>query len=120
MLRLLILAATLACFPALAAEDLLRSTIDLNEAGALAQLEQSNPAHFERIQQILAGLREQPQRAEGDWLQVQFNARDVDLSRFLLKTSNPPKQMLQFTLDDVRYRMNLVRSDLSASFMPAR
>ena len=102
-----------------AADNASRPVIDLRVAAALAQLKETNPAHFEKIQQILTGLEEEPQRAEGDWLQVHFNASDVDLSRYLLKTSNPPRQLLQFTLDDVRYKMHLTRADLTATFVPA-
>jgi hypothetical protein len=61
-----------------------------------------------------------PQRAQSDWLQVNFDARDVDLSRYLIRTSNPPKQLLQFTLDDVRYTMHVTRSDLTATIEPAQ
>ena len=66
------------------------------------------------IERILAGLAEQPDRAEGDWLQTNFDARDVDLSRLVMKTSYPPRQELRFTLDDTRYVLHLVRSDLAA------
>jgi hypothetical protein len=105
---------------ALAAEGATSRTVDLRDPHALEQLRQTNPAHFEKIHRVLAGLQEEPRRAEGDWLQVTFNARDVDLSRYLIRTSNPPKQVLQFTLDDVRYTMHVVRSDLSATVVPAK
>lgn len=88
-------------------------TVDLRDAAALHQLRQSNPAHFATIQQILAGLTERPERLEGDWLQATFDARDVELSRLLFKTSHPPRQLLRFTLDDTRYALHVVRSDLA-------
>jgi hypothetical protein len=31
-----------------------------------------------------------------------------------MKTSHPPRQMLRFTLDDTRYVLHVVRSDLVA------
>jgi hypothetical protein len=120
MLKALIIAAALVWVPALAADDASQHTIDLEDAVALAQLKVANPAHYEKIRQILIGLQEEPKRAEGDWLQANFNASDVDLSRYLLKTSNPPKQRLQFTLDDVRYKMQLTRPDLTATFIPVK
>ncbi len=89
-------------------------TVDLRDSAAVAQLRQSNPAHVAMIERILAGLAEQPDRAEGDWLQTNFDARDVDLSRLVMKTSYPPRQELRFTLDDTRYVLHLVRSDLAA------
>jgi hypothetical protein len=95
-------------------------TVDLRDGAAVERLKESNPAHFEKIQQILAGLLERPKRAEAGWLETNFDARDVDLSRLLIKTSYPPKQLLQFTLDDARYTMHLTRTDLSAQVVPAR
>ncbi|MCE3284371.1 MAG: hypothetical protein K0R70_627 [Steroidobacteraceae bacterium] len=89
-------------------------TVDLRDAAALQQLRDRNPAHFATIQRILAGLAEDPERVEGDWLRTTFDARDVELSRLLLKTSHPPRQQLRFTLDDTRYALHVVRSDLGA------
>lgn len=93
--------------------------VDLRSAAALEQLQQSNPGHFAMIRQILAGLAEQPGRAEEDWLQTEFFAQHVSLSGLLIYTSNPPKQLLQFTLEDTRYTLYLTRSDMVAGFVPA-
>jgi hypothetical protein len=120
MRKALFLALALIGISAHAADRPTRTTVDLRDQASLAQLKASNPAHFEKIQKILEGLEEDPQRAESDWLQVQFEASDVFLARDLLKTSNPPRQLLQFTLDDVRYRMHLTRRDLSPSWMQAK
>ena len=89
--------------------------MDLRNPAALELLREANPAHYEKIQRVVAGLREAPELAEGDWLEVSFDARDVDLSRYLMKTTFPPKQLLSFTLDDVRYVMHVVRVDLAAT-----
>jgi hypothetical protein len=89
--------------------------VDLRDGAALERLREANPAHYAAIRQIVAGLQEQPDRAEGDWLQATFDARDVELSRLLLKTSHPPRQLLRFTLDDTRYTLHLTRSDLVAT-----
>ena len=120
MLRVLAIIAVLIGSPALATEYFPGAQIvDLNDSAAVEQLKQTRPAHYAKIEQILRGLQEQPQRAEGDWLQATFHATNVDLSRFMLKTSYPPKQLLQFTLDDVRYQMHLTRSDMTGNFVPA-
>ena len=92
--------------------------VDLSERGALEQLRASNPAHYEKVRQIVAGLAEQPGRAEGDWLAVTFGAKDVELSKLVFLTSHPPKQTLRFKLDDTQYRLHLVRSDLTAKGEP--
>lgn len=86
-------------------------TIDLSDPSALEQVRASNPEHFEKVALIVAGLREQPRRAESDWLEVSYGAKEVDLASPVL-TSSPPQQLLQFTLDDVRYRLTLARSDM--------
>lgn len=95
-------------------------TVDLTQQGALERLRDTNPAHYEKIARIVAGLAEEPQRAETDWLQTTFDAQDVDLSRLLVLTSHPPKHSLSFTLDDVRYRLRVTRRDLTASVRPAK
>ena len=90
------------------------AAVDLRDAAALERLRESNPAHFATIRQILAGLAERPERVEGDWLQATFDAHEVELSRLVLKTSHPPRQRLSFMLDDTRYTLHVVRSDLGA------
>jgi hypothetical protein len=94
--------------------------VDLRAPHALENLKRDNPAHFETIRQILAGLEEKPERAEGDWLQANFKAQDVDLSRMLIKTSYPPKQLLSFRLDQMRYTLYVVRGDMVGQFQPLR
>lgn len=89
-------------------------TVDLRDAAALAELRRTRPAHYATIRQILEDLQQQPDRAEGDWLQAHFDVRDIELSRLLLKTSYPPRQLLRFTLDDTRYTLHVTRSDLVA------
>jgi hypothetical protein len=116
MLRLSVVILALAVsVPALAQTP---GTIDLRTPRALEDLKRENPAHFEKIRQILAGLEEKPERAEGDWLQATFDAHDVDLSRMIIKTSYPPKQLLTFRLDQVRYTLYVVRGDMVAQPQP--
>lgn len=93
--------------------------IDLTAPGAMEDLRQSNPEHFAQIQAIVEGLRERPERVEGEWLQVNFDAERVNLSELLFLTSMPPRQSLTFTLEDTRYRLYVLRSDLVAGFVPA-
>jgi hypothetical protein len=98
----------------IAAPSMAADAVDLRDAAALENLRHSNPAHFARIQRILKELAEKPERVEGDWLQTNSDARDVELSRLVLKTSYPPRQLLRFSLDDTRYTLDVVRSDLTA------
>jgi hypothetical protein len=94
--------------------------VDLRDDRALQSLKESNWKHYEQIQKILMALFEEPQRVEAGWLEATFNARDVDLQKLVFKTSHPPKQVLQFTLDDTRYTLDLVRTDLGADYAPAK
>ena len=111
---ILALAASLPAFSQMPAQ------VDLRTPQALENLKRDNPAHFEKIRQILAGLEEKPERIEGDWLQATFNAQDVDLSRMVVKTSYPPKQLLSFRLEQVRYTLYVVRRDMVGLFQPVR
>jgi len=113
ILTLLALAATLGVVSA-AEPAPTATTVDLRDAASLERLREQNPSHYAAIRQILAGLAEHPERLDTDWLQATFDARDVELSRLLLKTSHPPRQLLRFTLDDTRYALHVVRSDLGA------
>ena len=92
--------------------------VDLRTPQALANLKRDNPAHFEKIRQILTALEEQPDRVEGDWLQTNFDAQDVNLERMVIKTSLPPKQLLSFRLEQTRYTLYLVRRDMIGTFRP--
>jgi hypothetical protein len=121
MVRLAVVAVALMLTAhAFAADSVASHVVDLREPRALEELQRTNPAHFAKIQQVMAGLMEQPMRAEGKWLQVTVDARDVDLSRNVIRTSYPPKQLLQFTLDDSRYIMHVVRTDLVPKVQQAR
>lgn len=98
-----------------AAGSALADAIDLSDARAVERLRAANPDHYAKILQILAGLRERPSRVDDGWLQTAFGARDVKVAALMLLTSDPPKQSLRFTLDDVAYRLNVVRADLRDS-----
>ena len=93
--------------------------VDLREDVAVAELQRSNPRHYAQIQEIVAELLAEPRKAENGWLQTRFNARDVELEKLRFMTSYPPKQLLEFTLEDTRYTMHLVREDLDAKLVPA-
>ena len=94
--------------------------VDLRDNKALAQLARTNPRHHAEIQEIIAGLLAEPQRADSGWLEASFDARDVDLQKLQFLISYPPKQLLGFTLDYTRYTMHVVRTDLAAGLGPAK
>ena len=102
------------CFTAAAAE------IDLRNAGALEQLQRTNPAHHVKVEQILERAWQFPLEGPARWLPAGLSASDVQYTRGLMKTSYPPKQTLRFTLDDVRYVVDVTRHDVAARLTPAR
>ena len=120
MLRLSVVALLLALSIPLLADEPGPRYIDLRTPNGLEDLRRDNPAHFEKIRQILMGLEEKPERVEGDWLQVNFAVSDVALDGAVIKTSNPPKQLLSFRLEETRYTMYLVRRDMRAEIHPLR
>jgi hypothetical protein len=82
-----------------------RPPVRLDRAG-LATLARENPAHYERVQQILRVRSQVGNAALPGCVGVSFDARDVSMSAVLLTTA-PPQQELGFVLDDVRYVMRL-------------
>lgn len=105
MRTVLWLLLTAAAVPALAADvrPMPRETIYLQGERDLAQLAAANPDHYARAQRVMAAANELC-RAKPP--QVEFaasRARGVSCLPMLLKTSNPPKRQITFTLDTTRY-----------------
>ena len=79
-----------------------RRFIDLDKAGALEALQQSNFTHYEKVRQILEGAARQPEANVSHWMLTTFSAQDVIYAPIVL-TSFPAKRHLSFVLDDTRY-----------------
>ena len=92
--------------------------VDLDRPGALEQLARENPAHFTKVEKILAEAPQRPFESVARWVRTEFNARDVDTSHFL-KTSYPALARLTFTLDSQQYT-KVIRIDAPAQLLPAR
>jgi len=68
----------------------------------LEALQRSNPERFDKVRQILSRLdRDGPTWDVVDWMQDNFDARDMDYKPMFM--TNPPKGRFYFTLDDTRY-----------------
>ena len=76
--------------------------INLNKSGVLKRIQNENPEHYKKIQEILKGIYKQPEIKVPYWLITKFNARYVLYGPALL-TSLPPKKHISFTLDSTRY-----------------
>lgn len=98
-----ILAALLAsaAFSAPAAPGIVRQ-VDLDTPGALARLQQANPAHYRAISEILKEAPYRKPQALSGWVRTAFDAKMA--SAMLIKTSYPPRARLEFVLDDTEYR----------------
>ena len=73
-------------------------TINLTKPGALEALQHSNPTHYEKVRRIMDGLLKTPDAGISQWIETNFDARDVRYAPILL-TSDPPKKRLSFALD---------------------
>jgi hypothetical protein len=121
MSRLFAVMALGSLWIALAAADAsrLRPAIDLNAPGALESLQQSRPAHFEKVRKILAGVLARPDTEVPRWMEVSFDARDVNYRPVVL-TSHPPKRRLSFALDDTRYEAVVTLTNVRGDVVPLR
>jgi hypothetical protein len=98
-MRQLAAAAICAGFVALAhAAD----RIDLNAPGAMETLARDNPAHYEKVRRILAEVERRPLASVAGWMKTEFAAENVVYSG-MVRTSDPAKKLLAFTLDRTRY-----------------
>ena len=94
-------------------------TIDLDQPGALATLEQTNPAHYAKVKRILHGITRRPDAEVPRWLRVGFDARDVNYAPIVL-TSLPAQRRLSFALDDTRYVAVVVLTHLRGDVVPLK
>ena len=93
-------------------------TVNLNNTGVLEALQRDNPAHYRKIQEIMAGLFRRPDSEVPRWIQTTFNARDVSYAPVLL-TSDPPQRRLSFALDNTRYEAVVTLAHLKPEIVPA-
>ena len=87
---------------AVAGDVALSRPVDLDKPGAVEALQRTNPTHYEKVRQIVAGIVQQPDAKVPGWMLANFDARGV-LYPPIEMTSYPPKRRLSFALDDIRY-----------------
>jgi hypothetical protein len=93
--------------------------VRLDSEDALSNLRSSNPRHYAIARKILAAANEICDAQQGAPLRMKFEARDVGcLSSFWL-TSNPPKRLLSFRIEDTAYSALIEVRDLGAKLRPA-
>lgn len=120
---LTVLALATAVVPVLAGEPALtsppRKTVYLEGPRDLAELRDTNPAHYARAQRVLAAADHlcRPGIAQSEPV---AGSRDLRCESRLIFTSNPPKWQMTFTLDDTRYIALVVIHDDPPHLLPAR
>jgi hypothetical protein len=93
-------------------------SIDLDRPGAMEMLARDNPVHHAKIERIIAGVLQRPEREVPRWLRTGFGASDVSFAPVML-TSDPPKRRLSFALDGTRYLTLLTLSHVKGTIVPA-
>lgn len=83
-----------------------RESINLNDAHSLESLRLSHPDHYEKIQDILAGLDLHGEREVPGWIETHFGAHDVSYHRPLIG-GEADSRALHFVLDGVEYEARL-------------
>ena len=77
--------------------------IDLDAAGVLDRLERSQPKRYQAIAQALKIAQHQScATTEAKTTLVQFDIKDLNCAP-ILKTSNPPKRTVSFSVDGQAY-----------------
>jgi hypothetical protein len=80
-----------------------RKWVHLNGAADLEHLRATNFNHYVRAQPILAAANELCQPGPPHSYPTRFNGNHVSCESMFWLTSNPPKKVLEFHLDDVGY-----------------
>lgn len=121
MLKML-LATLLLYFPSsMVSADDARPTkyVNLNIAGEMKKMRESNPSHYERVQAILEGLAERRSSDVPNWMRTRFEARNVVYTDILL-TTEPAQRDLSFVLDDTAYRARVTLEGGRAQVWPIK
>jgi hypothetical protein len=113
------LAVTAAALATYAGAGMPDKVVYLDGAADLSELRATNPDHYARAQRVLGAAGELCRPKPGDVSFARLNARNVSCTRMLLKTSNPPKRVISFTLDDTRYIALVVVTDDPPRLVPA-
>jgi len=109
----------LAALTAHAAVALSNPPVYLNGQDDLDRLRATHPDRYARAERIMAAANELCRPRPGEVSYAEFEAKDISCSDVLLKTSNPPKRQISFTLDDTRYIALVAVTDDPPRVMPA-
>jgi hypothetical protein len=97
-----------------------RRVVYLNGPEAMAELEKTNPRHYEIARLILASGPKLCEPGAPRVYQLHMGADEITCSNFLLRTSNPPKKQISFELEDAVYIALIVVEGSDPTVIPAK
>jgi hypothetical protein len=97
-----------------------RRVVYLNGPEAMAELERTNPRHYEVAKRILDAGPELCEPGAPRVYQAHMGAEEISCSGFLLRTSNPPKKQISFELEDATYIALVVVKGSEPTVVPAK
>jgi hypothetical protein len=116
-----ILAAAVICGSVASAQEVReRRVVYLNGPEAMAELERTNPKHYEIAKLILASGPKLCEPGAPRVYQLYMGADEITCSNFLLRTSNPPKKQISFELEDAVYIALMVVEGAEPTVIPAK
>jgi hypothetical protein len=93
------------------------SVVYLYGLNAMEQLKAANPDHYSRAERIIAAADELCKPGPEQVYYARFEAKEISCEAMMLKTSNPPKRQIGFTLDEIRYVALVTMTDTDARFI---
>ncbi|HEV2702148.1 MAG TPA: hypothetical protein VGV09_10990 [Steroidobacteraceae bacterium] len=91
----------------------------LDSQDALDSLKSANPRHYAIARKILADANEICDAQKAAPMRMKFEAQDVGCASSFWYTSNPPKRILSFRIDDTVYSALVEMRNLGAKLRPA-
>ena len=94
--------------------------IYLDGPAAIAQLRVSHPQHYAAVQRIVASAAEICRPGSEAVIAVASNVNELSCAESLFMTSNPPKRVIRFRLDQTRYVALVAVTDDQPKLLPIR
>jgi hypothetical protein len=82
----------------------------------MEKLKAANPDHYARAERIIAASDQLCEPGLDEIQFAKFEAKNISCQGMILRTSNPPKREIGFTLDDTRYVALVTVKDARAEF----
>jgi hypothetical protein len=117
---LLVVAAVATAVSSNVAEAFPDKIVYLDGPDDLARLRAANPEHYAQAELIMAAANELCRPQPGATAFAKSKAKEISCTDMLLRTSNPPKRQIKFTLDDTHYIALVAITDNPPRAVPAK